>query len=42
MRAYCIYTFFMAMNGVAEAYIYARADKPTLRKLQITLFGTSM
>jgi len=42
MRAYCIYTFFMAMNGVAEAYIYARADKKTLRKLQISLFLTSM
>lgn len=42
MRAYCLYTCFMAINGVSEAYIYAKADKGTLRKLQITLFLTSM
>jgi hypothetical protein len=33
MRAYCIYTFFMALNGIAEAYIYAKADQAILRKL---------
>ena len=32
----------MALNGIAEAYIYAKADAPTLRKLQKTLFATSM
>jgi O-antigen/teichoic acid export membrane protein len=42
MRAYCFYTCFMAINGVSEAYIYAKADKATLRKLQITLFLTSL
>jgi O-antigen/teichoic acid export membrane protein len=42
MRAYCLYTCFMAINGVSEAYIYAKADKATLRKLQITLFLTSV
>ena len=42
MRAYCLYTCFMAINGVSEAYIYAKADKGTLRKLQITLFLTSL
>jgi hypothetical protein len=33
MTAYCVYTCFMALNGVAEAYIYAKADKEILRKL---------
>jgi O-antigen/teichoic acid export membrane protein len=42
MRAYCVYTCFMAINGVSEAFIYAKADKKTLRKLQITLFLTSL
>lgn len=41
MRDYCIYTMFMALNGIAEAYIYSRADAAILRKLQYTLLFTS-
>ena len=26
MRGYCVYTLFMGLNGIIEAYAYARAD----------------
>ena len=42
MRAYCIYTFFMAVNGITEAYIYAKAEKDVLRRLQQGLLLTSL
>ncbi|CDW81920.1 rft1 family protein [Stylonychia lemnae] len=42
MQAYCIYTFFMALNGVTEAYIYAKAHSEMMRKLQTGLVITSL
>ena len=42
MRAYCIYTMFMALNGVVEAYAYATADSRVLKKLQNSLILISI
>ena len=48
LQAYCIYCFFMAMNGIAEAYVFAKGSTDvlkTLRKLMllnsITYIGLS-
>lgn len=33
MRFYCLYTFFMALNGITEAYAYSKANSVILKKL---------
>ena len=33
MHCYCVYCLFMALNGITEAYIYAKANEKILRKL---------
>eukprot|EP00347_Sterkiella_histriomuscorum_P023319 403335106 len=42
MIAYCIYTLFMAINGVTEAFTYAKASSQVLRQLQKGLVLTSI
>jgi O-antigen/teichoic acid export membrane protein len=37
MKSYCIYCFFLPVNGIVESYAYSKSDHATIRKLQYSL-----
>ena len=42
LKAYCVYCFFMAMNGIAEAYVFAKGDSETLKTLRQLMMVNSV
>ena len=34
LQAYCIYCFFMALNGIAEAYVFAKGSTEHLKMVR--------
>ena len=42
MKAYCVYLFFMSLNGMSEAFAYGMADQKVLKQLQGLLVVNSV
>ena len=42
LQTKCLYTVFMALNGIAEAYAFAKASESTLKKLRRFMYLNSI
>ena len=42
LKAYCTYCFFMAMNGIAEAYVFSKGNSDTLKVLRQLMMVNSI